>query len=53
MIESTASHLQKEKKDKIQEAWHKLLEVELQLENVEVKHDGIISKAKATNDQLE
>jgi hypothetical protein len=46
--------LQKEKEDKIQEGHHKIIEeVELQLENVKVKYDGIISKVGSIEDQAQ
>jgi hypothetical protein len=40
-------HLKKEKEDKIQEGQHNILEeLELHLEDVHAKYDGIISKAR-------
>ena len=44
--------LQKEKEDKIQECDHNIFEeTELHLEDVHVKYDGIISKARVIKDQ--
>jgi hypothetical protein len=44
--------LQKEKQNKIQEGHQKILEeVELHLEDVHAKYDGIISKARIIKDQ--
>jgi hypothetical protein len=44
--------LQKDKEDKIQEGQQKILEeVELHLEDLYAKYDGIISKARVIRDQ--
>jgi hypothetical protein len=44
--------LQKEKEDRIQQGHQKILEeVELHLENVHTKYDGIISKTRLIKDQ--
>ena len=52
MIDGVTLQLQKEKGDKIQEGQHKILEeFELHLEDVHVKYDGIISKARVIKDQ--
>jgi len=47
LINGVTLQLQKEKEDKIQEGHQKILEeVELHLEDVHAKYDGIISKAR-------
>jgi chromosome segregation ATPase len=52
LIDGITLQLQKEKEDKIQEGHQKILEeVELHLENVHVKYNGIISKARVIKDQ--
>ena len=52
LMENIISQIQKEKEDKIQEGRQKILEeVQLQLEDVHVKYDDIISKAKVIKDQ--
>jgi hypothetical protein len=52
LMENITIQLQKEKEDKIQEGHQKILkEVELHLEDVHVKYDGIISKARVIKDQ--
>ena len=44
--------LQKEKEDKIQEGEYNILEeVELHLEEIHAKYDGIISKTRVIKDQ--
>ena len=51
-MDGIALQLQKEKEENIQEGQQKILEeVELQLEVVHVKYDGIISKARENKDQ--
>jgi hypothetical protein len=45
LIDGVTWHIQKEKEDSIEEGQQKILEeVELQLENVHAKYDGIVSK---------
>jgi hypothetical protein len=52
LISGVTLHLQKEKQDKIQEGYQKMLEeVELHLEDVHAKYDGIISKSRVIKDQ--
>jgi hypothetical protein len=52
LINGVTLQLQKEKEDKIQEGHQKILEeVELHLEDVHVKYDGIISKDREIKDQ--
>jgi hypothetical protein len=52
LINGVTLQLQKEKEDKIQEGHQKILEeVELHLEDVHAKYDGIISKARVIKDQ--
>ena len=52
LIDRATLQLQKEKEDNIQEGQQMILEeVELHLEDVHVKYDGIISKARVIKDQ--
>jgi hypothetical protein len=52
LINRVTLQLQKEKEDNIQEIQQKILEeVELHLEDVHAKYDGIISKARVIKDQ--
>jgi hypothetical protein len=52
LIDEVTFQLQKEKEENIQEGHHKILdEVELHLEDVHVKYDGVISKARVIKDQ--
>jgi hypothetical protein len=52
LMENNTVQLQKEKEDKIQEGHQKILEeVELHLEDVHVKYNGIIAKARVIKDQ--
>jgi hypothetical protein len=52
LINGVILQLQKEKEDKIQEGHQKILEeVELHLEDVHAKCDGIISKARVIKDR--
>jgi hypothetical protein len=47
LINELELQLQKEKEDKIQEGHQKMLEeVELHIEDVHAKYDGVISKAR-------
>jgi hypothetical protein len=47
LIDGITLYLQKEKEDKIQQGHQKILEeVELHLEDVHAKYDGIISKSR-------
>ena len=51
-INGVTLRLQKEKEDKIKKGQQKILEeVELHIENVHAKYDGIISKARVIKDQ--
>jgi oligoribonuclease NrnB/cAMP/cGMP phosphodiesterase (DHH superfamily) len=52
LIDEITLQIQKEKENKIQEGQQKILEeVELHLEDVCAKYDGIISKARVIKDQ--
>jgi hypothetical protein len=52
LIDGVTWKLQKEKQDNIQEGQQKILkEVELHVEDVHSKYDGIISKARVIKDQ--
>jgi hypothetical protein len=52
LIDAVTLQLQKEKEDKIQEGQQKILEeVELHIEDVHAKYDGIISKDRVIKDQ--
>jgi hypothetical protein len=52
LINGMPFQLQKDKEYKIQEGHQKILkEVELRLEDVHAKYDGIISKARVIKDQ--
>jgi hypothetical protein len=52
LIDGVMLQLQKEQEDKIQEGQQNILEeVELHLEDVHAKYDGIISKDRAIKDQ--
>jgi hypothetical protein len=51
LINEVTLQLQKEKEDNIQERHQKILEeVEIHLEDVHFKYDGIISKARVIKD---
>ena len=53
MINGVTLQLQKEKEDKTLEVHQKILEeVELHLEDVHVKYDGSLSKARVIKDQV-
>jgi hypothetical protein len=52
LINGVTLQLQKEKEENIQEGHQKIIEkVELHLEEVHAKYDGIISKARVIKDQ--